>query len=392
MAHFFSFIPHLTPVEWVLYGSLLLLFILQLFFYLSFYKRPYRYEKKRVDKLIAEEELPGVSVIITSKNDAEELEKNLPFILEQDYPNFEVVVVNSGSTDETDMVLKAAEQKYTGLYHTYVPDGADAVNEKKLALTLGIKAARYDVLLFTEAYCRPCSSRWLREFGKEFAQKGNEVVLGYNRLHVEKKVAGRRFIRYDNLLHHLKFLSMAIAGKPFMGLGRNMAYKKALFFEQKGFSSVLNIEGGEDDLFINRVGRKKKTGVVLSPAGMTESGIVDSFSTWKALKSKYNYTKQLYEGFSAHLFGWETASRYAFYMVFVALLLYGVTRSNPIAIGVPLLLFLARFLVQLATINKSGQLFDGKRYHLNLIWFDVVQPIINQRFRLYANRRNRGVF
>ena len=92
-----------------------------------------------------------------------------------------------------------------------------------------------------------------------------------------------------------------------MGLGRNMAYKKALFFEQKGFSSILNIEGGEDDLFINRVGRKKKTGVVLSPAGITESGIVDSFSTWKALKSKYNYTKQLYEGFSAHLFGWETA-------------------------------------------------------------------------------------
>src|SRR5690554_4422220 len=212
MAHFFSFIPHLTPVEWVLYGSLLLLFILQLFFYLSFYKRPYRYEKKRVDKLIAEEELPGVSVIITSKNDAEELKENLPYILEQDYPNFEVIVVNSGSTDETDMVLKAAEQKYPGLYHTYVPAGADGVNEKKLALTLGIKAAKHEVLLFTEAYCKPCSSQWIQEFGKEFS-KGKEVVLGYSWIRFDRKIAMWRFIRYDNLVHHLKFLSMAIAGK-----------------------------------------------------------------------------------------------------------------------------------------------------------------------------------
>src|SRR5690554_4822163 len=210
MEHFFSFIPHLTPVEWVLYGSLLLLFILQLFFYLSFYKRPYRYEKKRVDKLIAEEELPGVSVIITSKNDAEELEKNLPYIMEQDYPNFEVIVVNSGSTDETDMVLKAAEQKYPALYHTYVPEGADNVNEKKLALTLGIKAANHEVLVFTEAYCKPCTARWLREFGKEFTQ-GKEVVLGYCRLRFNKRFTIRHFIRFDNLVHHLKFLSMAIA-------------------------------------------------------------------------------------------------------------------------------------------------------------------------------------
>jgi len=87
-------------------------------------------------------DLPGISVIITSKNNSEELKKNLPFVLEQDYPNYEVIVVNSGSTDETDMVLNAAEIKYPHLYHTFVPAGADANNEKKLALTLGIKAAK----------------------------------------------------------------------------------------------------------------------------------------------------------------------------------------------------------------------------------------------------------
>ncbi|WP_298652099.1 glycosyltransferase, partial [uncultured Proteiniphilum sp.] len=137
--------------EWILGGTLLLCFLIQLFFYLFLYKRPYNYQKKKVDISVPDEQLPAISVIVTSKNSAEELERNLPFIMEQDYPDFEVIVVNRGSTDDTDMVLKAAEQKYSRLYHTYVPAEADGVNEKKLALTLGIKAAKNDFLLFTEA-------------------------------------------------------------------------------------------------------------------------------------------------------------------------------------------------------------------------------------------------
>ncbi|MFA5649971.1 MAG: glycosyl transferase family 2, partial [Proteiniphilum sp.] len=198
----------------------------------------------------------------------------------------------------------------------------------------------------------------------------------------------RHFIRFDNLVHHLKFLSMAIAGKPFMGIGRNMAYKKTIFFDSKGFSSILNIDGGEDDLFLNRVARKEKTGVVLSIDGMAETDIVDSFSTWRALKSKYVYTKQFYKGFSAHLFGWETTSKYAFYTLFSILLSWGIMSGDPFSAGVALLLFLTRFLVQLTTLNKNSRMLDEKTYHVNLLLFDLLQPINNQRFRRYANRRN----
>ena len=391
MVHFISHVAQFSTIEWILYGSLLFFFLIQLFFYLSVYKKPYTYEKKRKEASSSETLSPGISVIITSKNDAEELKENLPYILEQDYPNFEVIVVNSGSTDETDMVLKAAEQKYPGLYHTYVPAGADGVNEKKLAPTLGIKAAKHEVLLFTEAYCKPCSSQWIQEFGKEFS-KGKEVVLGYSRIRFDRKTAMWRFIRYDNLVHHLKFLSMAIAGKPFMGIGRNMAYKKNLFFEQKGFSPILNIDGGEDDLFINRVARKKNTGVVLSVTGMTETGSVDSFSTWRALKSKYVYTKQFYKGVSAHLFAWETLSRYAFYIAFLTILLSGAYRGDLLMRGVALFFFFCRYFVQLIVINKNSDLLDERRYHLNLLLFDLFQPINNQRFRRYANQRNRHNF
>lgn len=383
-----SYIAQPTLTEWLIYGGLLFFFLVQLLFYLVIYRRPYRYEKHRAEILVADDQLPGISVIITSKNEAEELKKNLPYILEQDYPNYEVIVVNNGSTDETDTVLKAAQQVYPHLYHTYVPPGADTVNEKKLALTLGVKAANHDILLFTEAYCKPCSTRWIHEYGKEFT-KGRELVLGYSRLSLSPDVPMRRFIRFDNLIHHLGFLSMAIDGKAYTAIGRNMAYKKALFFEQKGFSPILHIDGGEFDLFINRVAQGKNTGVVLSRASMTETNVVDRFSTWRSLKSVYVYTKQFYRGSAARLFGWETLSMYAFYLLFLAVGIVSLVTGNLIAFIACCLLFLCLSAIQLIVINKNSQLLDGKRYHLNLLLFDLSRPISNGLLRIYANRRNK---
>ncbi len=383
-----SYVTQFTLTDWLLHGGLFFFFLVQLLFYLIVYRRPYRYEKQRTEILVADDQLPGVSVIITSKNDAEELKKNLPYVLEQDYPNFEVIVVNSGSTDETDTVLKAAQQVYPHLYHTYVPPGADTVNEKKLALTLGIKAAKHEILLFTEAYCKPCSTRWIREYGKEFT-KGRDLVLGYSRLSLAPDVPIRRFIRFDNLMHQLNFLSMAIAGKPYTAMGRNLAYKKSLFFERKGFSPILHIDGGEYDLFINRVARDKDAGVVLSRSSMTETNVVDRFFTWRSLKSSYVYTKQFYRGLAAQLFRWETLSMYAFYLLFLTVGIASLATGNLIALAACCLLFLCRLAVQLIVINKNSQLLDGKRYHLNLLLFDLSRPISNGLLKIYANRRNR---
>lgn len=164
-------------IDWIIVAALLLFFIIQLLFYFLLYKKPYSYQSKKGEATVSENDLPPVSVVIVSKNDSENLAKHLPAILNQEYPDFEVVVVNMGSTDETDMVLKRLEQSYDNLYHTYVPQEAEEWNEKKLALTLGIKAAKNNVLLFTEPYCRPVSNRWIKEFAAEFAE-GKEVVLG----------------------------------------------------------------------------------------------------------------------------------------------------------------------------------------------------------------------
>lgn len=376
----------LTLTEWILGGTLLLCFLIQLFFWLFFYKRPYSYQKKKKEIPASDELLPAISVIVTSKNSAEELAQNLPFIIEQDYHDFEVIVVNRGSTDDTDIVLKAAEQKYARLYHTYVPAEADGINEKKLALTLGIKAAKNDYLLFTEAYCKPCSKYWIREYAREFTQ-GKEVILGFSRLEIPRKTRLRGFMLYDNLIHHLKFLSMAILHHPFMGIGRNLAYKKELFFRHKGYSPILNQEGGEDDLYINRIAPKRKTGVVLSKESMTETDSVKDFSTWRTLKSGYLYSKQHYKGFFFRLFGLETFSKYLFYLFLIGTIVMSVATGNTILATFALLLFAIRYVVQWKVVTLNSRHFNAGKYHINLLFYDIFQPFNNTRFRKYASRR-----
>ena len=378
----------LSLIELTLCAVLLFFFIILILYSLILWRKPYSYQKKVVDNEVDEGQLPGISVVITTKNDSAELKRNLPYIMDQDYPSFEVIVVNSGSSDDTDIVLTAADQEYSKLYHTFIPSGADDINEKKLAVTVGVKAAKYDIIMFTESYSRPVSKNWIREYGKEFL-KGKDILLGYSRIVFPKKVLMRKFISYDNLIHHLKFLSMAIYRKPYMGIGRNMAYRKELFFNNKGFSSILGIEAGEDDLYVNKISNKKNTGVILSHDSITETDSVDSFSTWRSIKSKYLYTKQFYKGPANFIFGFETFSKYGFALTVLMTILVSVFYSNFILLGFAIILFLLRFAVQLFAINKNSSHFDYKKYNIDLLYYEFVQPISNFKFRKYADNRNR---
>lgn len=376
----------ITPSFLILAGTAALFWLIQILYYLVIYKKPYAYERKREKIHDLEVEQPAVSVIIASKNEAESIAQNLPAILEQDYPDFEVIVVNMGSTDETDTQLKLLSQKYPNLYHTYVPEEAESYNEKKLALTIGIKAAKNDILLFTEAYCKPVSGLWIQEFANEF-KKGKEIVLGFCRLLIPKNVAMRKFISYDNLIHNLKLLSLALYKKPFMGISRNLAYKRELFFDEKGFSSVLFVENGEDDLFINKISKKRTTGVVVSPESMTTSDVVDKLGIWKNLKSKYLYTKRYYSGPSAAIFGFETFSKYIFYLSIAIGITYGVVFKNMTMLSLALFLFLTRYLIQLLVINRYDKTFGSNKYYISMLIFDLFQPVSNLRLRKREKRK-----
>jgi hypothetical protein len=176
-----------------------------------------------------------------------------------------------------------------------------------------------------------------------------------------------------------------------MGTGRNMGYKKELFFKNKGFSAILGIDGGEDDLFINRISNKRNTDVVVSAKSITETDSVENLATWRSLKSRHLYTKQLYKGFSSLFFGFENLSKYSFLLLFIASVVTGILTSNYILLGFALLLFIIQLLIRMSVINKNGKHFGAGKFNIQLLLFDLMQPIYNQRFTKYANSRNRAI-
>ena len=252
-------------IEQYLLAATGILFIVQALYYLALYNRiNLRSRKARREELHFTQELPPLSVIICAHEEVENLRRNLPAILEQDYPQFEVIVINDGEKGESEDYLTQLENRYSNLYHSFVPDSSRYISRKKLAVTLGIRAARYDWLVLTEANCCPQSNQWLRLMARNFTSR-TEVVLGYSGYERGRNWLHRR-AAFDNLFTAMRYLGFALTGSPYMGIGRNLAYRKALFFDQKGFSAHLNLRRGDDDLFINQVARRDNTRVETDPA------------------------------------------------------------------------------------------------------------------------------
>ena len=217
-------------IELIAFGVLLLAFLYQLYFYVRYLNGVLRlrsgFNKNNVSFLT---EQPPVSVIICAKDEADNLRKYLPFVPQQEYPDFEVIVINDGSTDETADLLRDLSKEYPNLRTTFVPVGANNLSTKKLGLTLGIKAAKNEMLLFTDADCMPEDKMWIARMARNFTDK-TDFVLGYG-AYLQKKTLLNRLITYDTLFIALQYMGMAIARKPYMGVGRNLAYRKQTFID-----------------------------------------------------------------------------------------------------------------------------------------------------------------
>ncbi len=198
-----------------------------------------------------------ISVIICARNEEENLKKNLPYILQQDYSDFEVIVVNDCSVDDSEMLLRELSQKFAKLKVVTIREHERFKHGKKFAATLGIKASANEHLLFTDADCRPASVNWLNLMQRNFGN-GTEIVLGYSPYKKHKGFINM-LVRFETFFTALNYLSFSLAGNPYMGVGRNLAYKKSLFFKGKGFASHMHIASGDDDLFVNQNANPENT-------------------------------------------------------------------------------------------------------------------------------------
>lgn len=382
----------IDSTEEILLAAAGALFLIQVLYYFCLYNRIHLRSRavKRGDAHFAQE-LPPVSVIICAREESENLRRNLTAVLEQDYPQFEVIVINDGNTDESEDYLTLLEEKYPHLYHSFVPDSSRYISRKKLAVTLGIKASKHDWLVFTDADCQPQSNQWLRLMARNFTSR-TQVVLGYSGYERGKGWLHKRAC-FDNLFTSMRYLGFALARSPYMGIGRNMAYRKELFYQQKGFSAHLNLQRGHDDLFINHIATADNTRVETDADATVRMQPVRRAKDWREEKIGYASTARLYHGMQRWLAGFETLTRLAFYAAWISALVVGILHFHWLAAGIAFFAFLLRFTMQAVIINKTAKdLGEKRRYYFTLPVFDLLQPMQSLRWKLYCMFRKKSGF
>lgn len=359
-------------LELILLGVFFVVFIYQLWYYLHHINAVMAYNRKlKKSNTELKSSQPGVSVVICARDESDNLRKFLPYYLDQDYPEFEIIVVNDGSTDDTELLLTNMKEKYPKLRSTFVPYGATNLSTKKLALTLGIKAAKYDWILLTDADCVPEGNEWISKMARNFNQ-GVEFVLGYGP-YLQKKGFVNRVITYDTLLIGLQYMGFALHGKPYMGVGRNLAYRKEVFFRMKGFASNLHLRSGDDDLIVNSAANAFNTKVETSRESITWSEPKKTLRDWLFQKERHLSVASFYNARSRFNLSIEPVSRGLFYLLLIAVLIFG-NYITMIAAGV---LFLFRFITQLLVINKAAKHFGSRNYFMSLLVLDIYLPLVN---------------
>jgi glycosyltransferase involved in cell wall biosynthesis len=343
----------------------------QLGYILFFYGRVAFYKSKRVS-----ENRPPVSVVIAARNEARNLRNHLPRILEQDYPKFEVVVVNDCSSDDSIDLLYAFQEKYKNLHVVNIIENDRHDGGKKLAITLGIKGAKYDRLLFTDADCYPVSRKWIQKM-TEAAPDENAIVIGYSP-YIPGSGFLNRLIRFDAFLTGINYFGFALAGIPYMGVGRNLSYAKSSFLSAGGFRTHYKLRSGDDDLFINQVAKKDNTFICLKEEACVVSIAERKWKDYWRQKRRHLTTGFRYKLPHRILLSVYPISLFIFYVASIVLLV----SHNWVEITLSLVLM--RILLQILIFRRSSRWLGQK----DLIVFAPVFEILILIITTFAHAAN----
>lgn len=262
-----------------------------------------------------------ISVIVCAKNEEENVAKFIPLLAEQNYPDFEIVLIDDASSDNTLELFEAFEKQYSNIRLVKVQNNEAFWGNKKYALTLGIKAAKKEYLVFTDADCFPTSKDWITAMSSQFTLH-KTIVLGYGGY---EKIANsflNKIIRFETVLTAVQYFSWAKIGHPYMGVGRNLAYKKEEFFNVNGFINHIQVRSGDDDLFINEASNSKNTTVAYTTESFTYSAPKTKYKDWFIQKRRHVATAKHYKSFDKMQLGLFYLSQILFFVLAILLLAF----------------------------------------------------------------------
>ena len=262
----------------------------------------------------------SISIIVCAKNEEENIKKFIPHLANQNYPNFEIILIDDASSDETLEIFEAFEKQYHNIKLVKVANNEAFWGNKKFALTLGIKSATKDYLLFTDADCYPNSENWITEMSSHFTPH-KTIVLGYGAYEKESGFLNK-LIRFETLLTATQYFAWAKLGKPYMGVGRNFAYKKDEFFKVNGFVNHMKLRSGDDDLFINEAANKDNITTAYNTESFTYSEAKKTLKDWIMQKRRHVSTAKYYKSFDKTQLGIFYFSQLFFLLIPLVLLAF----------------------------------------------------------------------
>ena len=339
---FAIWIWNFSVIEMVLFSFVVASFLVQLYYNLQYFLSATKGKK------VEGESPDGVSVIVCARNEEANLIELIPIIMEQDFPKFQLIVVNDSSWDDTADILKALQVSYPSMHVIEINEDKQIMQGKKFALTLGIKAAIHDVVLLTDADCRPTSSNWITEMTRGIGER-KEISLGFSGY---KKYPGylNRLIRFDAFITGLNYLGFAKTGRPYMGVGRNLCYTKTAFFRIGGFRTHYKLASGDDDLFVKEASTARNTQNIFHYDAQTISEPHKTWSNWTFQKKRHFTTAPLYNGgvkFSLLL--WPST----YFTFWISAIVLSIICQNPILWSVLGGIIFSRYITQFIVLNIS---------------------------------------
>lgn len=330
-----------------------------------------------------ETKLPAVTIVVCARNERDNLRELLPLLANQQYPAFEVLVMDDRSTDGSDQFLDAYSKQFPCIRTIRVDKEYDHVTPKKYALTIALKKALHPIVLLTDADCRPASENWLLTMVTEDQRDQKSIVLGFSP-YTRYPGLLNFLIRSETLFTAVQYLSLALAGRPYMGVGRNLMYAKSLFFANRGFYTHINVLGGDDDLFINEVATGRNTSVSLNPDTFVWSEPKRTWAAWKQQKRRHLNVGKFYKWgdkvrlgliTSTHILSWMLA------LVIGCFVLWLVLSNQPTRLLDSLLLaatalFVLRLLAYWIIVGRSS-------YRLGHTVHWVVMPLMDLLLAIY---------
>ncbi|WP_312790928.1 glycosyltransferase [Sphingobacterium sp.] len=345
----------LANLPYIAFGILGLFLLIQLYYILFVYSKLNRYQIEHHQE--GTDWMP-LSVIICAHNEQDNIPEFLPSILTQDYPEFEVIVVNDFSTDNTPWILQEFEAKYSHLKIVDIQEHIRLKHGKKFAVSMGIKASRHQTLVFTDADCAPQSDQWLKEIATAFNPE-TEIVLGYSPYFKQRSLLNL-LIRFETSHTAMSYFSYALKGDAYMGVGRNMAYKKELFFRNKGFAAHMHIKSGDDDLFVNQNANPSNVNITLSAESIVYSAPKMTWKSYYKQKARHSGASTIYKKRHQRMLGTQLVSAVLFYIMLITIAI-----AFPTYWYVPVAAYLLRLFAQWAIFAGIYRKLEVKE----LIWW-----------------------